>query len=63
MQDLLQSSRHYGLMGNSVFEAIAIIRDAVANAKVTRSPMYVLTMDFQGAFELSHAYLYEVLCK
>jgi len=42
-------------MGNSAFEAIATIRDAVAYAEVTRSPLYVLTIDFQGAFDnLSH---------
>jgi len=51
-------------MGNSVFEAIATIRDAVAYAEVTRSPLCVLTIDFQGAFDnLSHEYLFEVLCK
>jgi len=64
MQDLLQSSQHCGLMGNTVFEAVATIRDAVANAEVTRSPLCVLTIDFQGAFDnLSHEYLFEVLCK
>jgi len=34
MQDLLQSSQHCGLMGNSVFETIATIRDAVVYAEV-----------------------------
>jgi len=64
MQDLLHSSQHCGLMGNSVFEAITTIRDAVAHAEVTRSPLCVLTIDFQGAFDnVSHEYLFEVLCK
>jgi len=55
MQDLLQSSQYCGLMGKSVFEATATIRDAVAYAEVTRSPLCVLTIDFQGAFDnLSH---------
>jgi len=64
MQDLLQSSQHCGLMGNSVFKAIATIRDTVAYAEVTRSPLCVLTIDFQCAFDkLSHEYLFEVLCK
>jgi len=38
MQDLLQSSQHCSLKGNSVFEAIATIRDAVAYAEVTEIP-------------------------
>jgi hypothetical protein len=64
MRDLLQSSQHCGVMGNSVFEAIATIREAVAYAEVTRSPLCVLTIDFQGAFyNLSHEYLFEALCK
>ena len=64
MQDLLQSSQYCGLKGNSAFEAIATIRDAVAYVEVTISPLCVLTIDFQGAFDnLSHEYLFEVLCK
>jgi len=32
--------------------------------EVMRSPLCVLTIDFQGAFDnLSHEYLFEVLCK
>ena len=64
MQDLLQSSLNCGLMGNSVFEAIATIRDAASYAEVTRSPLCVLTIDFQVAFDnLSHEYLFEVMRK
>jgi len=64
MQDLLQSSQYCGLKGNSVFEAIATIRDEVAYADVTRYPLCFLTIDFQGAFDnLSHEYLFELLCK
>jgi hypothetical protein len=51
-------------MGNTVFDAIATIRDAVAYAEVTKSPLCVLSIDFQGAFDnLSHEYLFEVLSK
>jgi hypothetical protein len=64
MQDLLQSSQHCGIIGTSVFEVVATIRDAIAYAEVTRSPLCVLTIDFHGAFDnLSHEYLFEVLCK
>jgi hypothetical protein len=64
MEDLLQSSQHCGIMGTSVFEAVAAIRDANAQAEVTRSPLCVLAIDFQGAFDhLSHEYLFQVLCK
>jgi hypothetical protein len=42
-------------MGTSVFEAVAKIRDAITYAEVTRSPLCVLTIDFQGVFDkLSH---------
>ena len=62
--DLLQNSQHCGLTGNSVFQAIATTRDAVAYAEVTRTPLCVLSIDFQGAFDnLSHEYLFELLCK
>jgi hypothetical protein len=62
MQDLLQSSQHCGIMGNSVFDAIATIRDAVAYAEITKIPLCVITIDFQGAFDnLSHEYLFEIL--
>jgi len=55
MQNLLQSSQHCGLMDNSVLETIVTIRDTVAYAEVTRSPLCVLTIDFQGASDkLSH---------
>jgi hypothetical protein len=64
MPDLIQNSQHCGLMGNSVFEAIATLRDVAAYAEVTRSPICVLDFDFQGAFDnISHEYLLKVLCK
>ena len=64
MLDLHQNSQHCGLMDNSVLEAIATIRDTVAYTEVMRSPLCVLTIDFQGAFDnLSHGHLFEVLCK
>jgi len=53
MLDLFQSSQYYSLMGNSVFEAIAAIRDTVAYAEVMRSPPCFLTIDFQGSLTTS----------
>jgi hypothetical protein len=51
-------------MGTSIFEAVATIRGAIAYAEVKRSPLYVLKIDFQCAFDnLPHEYLFEVLCK
>jgi hypothetical protein len=64
MQDLLQSSHHCGIVGTSVFEAVATIRDAIAYAEEARSPLCFLTIDFQGVIDnLSHEYLFEVLRK
>ena len=64
MPDLLRNGQYCGLLGNTVFEAIASIRDAIGYAEVTRFPLYVVTIDLQGAFDnLSHEYLFEVLYK
>lgn len=64
MPDLLQDSQYCGLMNTSVFEAIATIKDAFDYAEVTRTPLCVLSTEFQGAFyNVSHEYLFEVLYK
>jgi hypothetical protein len=59
---LLSNSQHCGITGSSIFDALATIRDIVAYAEETRTPMCVLTLDFQGAFDnISYEYLYEII--
>ena len=42
----------------TVFDAVATIRDAVAYAEETGIPLCVLTIDFKEAFDrISHSYL------
>ena len=48
----------------TVLEAIATVRDAVAYASATRTPMCVLRIDFKKAFDkISHSYLFAILKK
>ena len=56
MPYVLQPSQFCGINEGTVFEAIATVRDAVAYANATRTPMCVLTIDFKEAFEkISHS--------
>jgi len=44
------------MKGNTVFEAVATVRDAVAYADATRTPLYIVTIDFKEAFDkISHS--------
>jgi hypothetical protein len=45
--------------GNTIIDAVATARDAVAHAKATRTPLCIATIDFQEAFDnISHSYVY-----
>jgi len=44
---------------NTVFEAMAAMREAIAYADVTRTPLCTLSLDFHAAFDnISHTYLF-----
>jgi len=59
---ILQPSQHCGLPGNTVFDAVASARDAVAYAEATGIPLCVLTIDFKEAFDkISHSHLHALL--
>ena len=56
---ILQPSQHCGPPGNTVFDAVATARDAVAYVEATEILLCVLTIDFKEAFDkISHSYLY-----
>jgi hypothetical protein len=48
--------------GNTILDAVATVRDAIAYAESTNTSMCVLTLDFQQAFnKASHEYLFTIL--
>jgi len=62
MEDQIQSSQYCCLPGNSILDALSVVRNVIAHAEVTRTPLCVLSLDFQSAFDrLSHPYLFQVL--
>ena len=59
---LLQSSQFCGIRGNTVFDAVAAVRDAVAYAAATRNPLCIVTIIFEEAFDkISHSFLSALL--
>jgi hypothetical protein len=64
MKYILHSAQHCGLSGNTVFDALATIRDAVTYAKVSGTPLCILSIDFKEVFDrISYEYLFETLRK
>jgi hypothetical protein len=60
----LRECQHCGLKGTTVLDVTASIRDTVAYAEMAHIPIYVLSLDFQKAFDIiSQTYLYRVLHK
>ena len=58
MTEILHSNQHCGLHGNSAFDAVAAVREAVAYVEVTRTPLCIVSIDFSAAFDkISHSYL------
>jgi hypothetical protein len=56
--ELLHPSQYCGVPDKTICEAVATVRDAIACAEATRSPVCVLPLDFQEAFDkISHTYL------
>jgi len=48
--------------GNSIIEAVSIIREAVEHAELTDTPLCVLTLNFREAFDrIAHDYLFTIL--
>jgi hypothetical protein len=51
-----------GVRGNTIFEAVATVREVIAQAEVKRIPICVLSLDFRDAFDkVSHRYLFVIL--
>jgi len=62
LKDHLHTSHFCGVPGNSILEAAALVRDAIAYSETSGSPLFVLTFDFQHAFDrIFHHYLFQIL--
>jgi hypothetical protein len=62
LTDQLQKSQFCGVPGNSILDAISCVRDVLAHAEATGTPLCVLTLDFKQAFDrVSHQYLFHIL--
>ena len=62
MTELLQPTQFCGVPGKTIFRAVASVRKAIAQAKVTRAPLSVISLDFQEAFvRISHQHLFAIL--
>ena len=62
MKEQLSSSQFCAVPGNSILKAVATVRDAITYAENTRTPLCVLTLDFESAFDrMSHSYLFNIL--
>jgi len=62
LKDHLHTSQFCGVPGNSILEAASLVRDTNAYSETSGSPLCVLTLHFQHAFDrISHHYLYQIL--
>ena len=60
--ELLHPSQYCGVPGNTIFNAVATVRDAIAYVETTRRPLCVVSLDFKQAFDrISYTYLLTVL--
>jgi len=49
--DMLHPSQYCAVPGNTIFDAVATVRDAVAYAELTSTPLCILSLDFTADFE------------
>jgi hypothetical protein len=62
MKEQVSRSQFCAVPGNSILEAVATVRDAITYAENAGTPICVLTLDFESAFDrMSHRYLFNIL--
>jgi len=62
MAELLQPCQHCRVPWNAIFEAAAIVREAIVHTELTSAPLCVLSLYFEDAFDkVSHTYLFTIL--
>jgi hypothetical protein len=58
----LKATQYCGVPGNTIFDALATVRDVIAHTEHEKLPVCALTLHFQHAFDrLSHEYLFIIL--
>jgi hypothetical protein len=61
LSDMILPSQYYGVPGNTIFNAMASVRDAIAYAGLTHAALCILSLDFTAAFDgISHTYLFQM---
>jgi hypothetical protein len=62
MAELLRQSQFYGVTGRTIFEALASMREAIAQAEITRVLLCILFLGIQEAYDrISHQYQFSIL--
>jgi len=62
LKDHLHTNQFSGVPENSILEAASLARDAIVYSETSGSPLCVLSLDFQHAFDrISHHYLFKIL--
>ena len=54
LKDHLLTSQFCGVPGNSILEAASLVRVVIVYSEPSGSPLCVLTLEFQHAFDLTH---------
>ena len=55
---MLHPSQHSGVSGNTIYNALTTVRDAIAYAEFTHSSQSIISLDFTTAFDrITHMYL------
>jgi hypothetical protein len=61
-QEHLHKTQYCGVPSNNILDSITQVRDAVAYSESTATPMCILSLDFQQAFDrIAHQYLFKIL--
>jgi hypothetical protein len=62
LSNLPLPSQHCGIRGKTILDAVATIREVIAQAEHNGQAMCILSLDFQAAFDrVSHKYLFNIL--
>jgi len=59
---MLHPSQYCAVRGNTICDAVATVRDAVAYAELTHAPLRIHSLDLTAAFDgISHTYRLRML--
>jgi hypothetical protein len=62
IEEHLQKNQFCGVPGNTILDALATVRNTTAFAEIKKTPMCIVSLDFQEAFDrISHTYLATIL--